>query len=106
MASRRGGPSYAGVQWADVSETMETFLQQQHVRDVSVALYPNGLGVFTLQITINIEVEGKKYACRTEEPWSEAKGRLQAFVYRSLIDTGNACDREIYRMLHGYEAGT
>lgn len=103
MASRaRGGPSYAGVQWVDVSQALEAFQVDYQDGEGEVILSPNGLGVFVLTVRLSFVAGGDAYTTETTEPWSEAKGRLQAFAYRSVIDTIKEVDRMIARVAAGH----
>lgn len=92
MAARRGGPSYAGVQWVDVSQALEAFQEENGNLKALIEIEPNGLGVFTLTVKLWYRCLGEVHLSETSEPWAEAKGRLQAFAYRSVMDTIKEAD--------------
>ena len=39
-----------------------------------------------------------KHVCETTEPWTPSKGRLEAFVFRSIMDSTKEAEREIARL--------
>lgn len=97
MSNRNKGSngSYNGVQWLDISQSMEEFQSQHGNLKSMVCLEPNGLGVFTLEVKLFYKIGSEVHLAVTEEPWSPSKGRLEAFTYRSVIDTMKEVDYQL-----------
>lgn len=95
MGAKRGGPSYSGVQWLDVSMAMEDYEREYEGGYALIQLEPSGLGILKLTVKLWYMYGNEVYIVETVEGWNEASGRLQAFVYRSIIDNIKQIDREL-----------
>jgi len=89
-------PSTTGVTWLDVMQTTEEYSRLYRDFAWSFEMTENHLGAFNLLTTCWFTYDGKTMAVETSEPWRPSSGRLEAFVFRALIDNGKEIDRCVY----------
>ena len=91
-------PGVNGVQWGDIEQAISDVRNNLLDGDVSIEMTSNGLGAFQLTTLVYYRLGKHKHVCETTEPWTPSKGRLEAFVFRSIMDTTNEAEREIARL--------
>lgn len=99
------GPSTTGVSMWDVYACLEDACNVLPEGDAWFQIERNGLGGMYLRCIVTYRVGGRSHESETREPWTPEKGRLEAFLYRSAIDTLKAADAHVARLKAGHTGG-